>query len=101
LQMQVQGELSEIDSYFGTGGSPSLLSGRVSYFLGLHGPSLTVDTACSSSLVTVHLACQALRSGECNMALAGGVNLLLSPELTVYFSRIGALAPDGRCKAFD
>lgn len=101
LQMQVQGELSEIDSYFGTGGSPSLLSGRVSYFLGLHGPSLTVDTACSSSLVTVHLACQALRAGECNIALAGGVNLLLSPELTVYFSRIGALAPDGRCKAFD
>jgi len=101
LQMQVQGELSQIDSYFGTGGSPSLLSGRVSYFLGLHGPSLTVDTACSSSLVTVHLACQALRAGECNLALAGGVNLLLSPELTVYFSRIGALAPDGRCKAFD
>jgi acyl transferase domain-containing protein/acyl carrier protein len=101
LQMQVQGDRSEIDSYFGTGTSPSLLSGRVSYFLGLHGPSITVDTACSSSLVTVHLACQALRAGECNLALAGGVNLLLSPELTVYFSKIAALAPDGQCKAFD
>ena len=101
LAMQTQGALSEIDSYFGTGTSPSLLSGRVSYYLGLQGPSLTVDTACSSSLVTVHLACQALRAGECNLALAGGVNLLLSPELTVYFSKIAALAPDGRCKAFD
>jgi acyl transferase domain-containing protein len=101
LVMQAQGELSDIDSYFGTGTSPSLLSGRVSYFLGLQGPSITVDTACSSSLVTVHLACQALRAGECGMALAGGVNLLISPELTVYFSKISALAPDGQCKAFD
>ncbi len=101
LTMQAKGDSGEIDSYFGTGTSPSLLSGRVSYFLGLHGPSITVDTACSSSLVTVHLASQALRAGECNLALAGGVNLLLSPELTVYFTKIAALAPDGQCKAFD
>ena len=101
LQLQTLSGLSAIDSYFGTGTSPSLLSGRVSYFLGLHGPSLAVDTACSSSLVTVHLACQALRAGDCNLALAGGVNLLLSPELTAYFVKIAALAPDGRCKSFD
>ena len=101
LQLQTLSGLTAIDSYFGTGTSPSLLSGRVSYFLGLQGPSLTVDTACSSSLVTVHLACQALRAGECDLALAGGVNLLLSPELTAYFVKIAALAPDGRCKAFD
>ncbi|MCP3137629.1 type I polyketide synthase [Pyxidicoccus xibeiensis] len=84
-----------------TGGMSSVLAGRLSHFLGLHGPSLTVDTACSSSLVALHLACQSLRGGESDVALAAGVNLLLAPESMVMLSRLGALSPDGRCKSFD
>ena len=76
----------------------SIASGRVSYVLGLHGPSISLDTACSSSLVAVHLACQSLRAEECRLALAGGVHLILSPENSVAFSRTRMLAPDGRCK---
>ena len=80
----------------------SIAAGRLSYVLGLQGPSLAVDTACSSSLVAVHLACQSLRAGECDLALAGGVNLILAPETTHRRSRRRAmLAPDGRCKTFD
>ncbi|MDH3602013.1 MAG: type I polyketide synthase, partial [Candidatus Tectomicrobia bacterium] len=90
-----------IDAYTGTGNSMSVAAGRISYALGLHGPTLTVDTACSSSLVAVHLACQSLRSGECSLALAGGVNLLLSPIATLGESQAHMLAPDGRCKTFD
>lgn len=90
-----------IDAYFATGNSHSVASGRLSYIFGFTGPSIAVDTACSSSLVSVHLACQSLRLGECNLALAGGVNLLLSPQTTMTFSKAKMMAPDGRCKTFD
>ena len=91
----------EIDAYVGPGSQPSVAAGRISYFLGLTGPCLAVDTACSSSLVAVHLACESLQRDECAAALAGGVNLVLSPLGAIGLSRMGALAPDGRCKAFD
>ncbi|MBM3854817.1 MAG: polyketide synthase, partial [Verrucomicrobia bacterium] len=90
-----------LDQYFVTGNSPNAAAGRVSYLLGLRGPSVVVDSACSSSLVTVHLACQSLRAGDCRLALAGGANLLLAPEASIALSRAHMLAPDGRCKTFD
>jgi len=90
-----------IGAYDGPGNAFCFASGRLSYFLGLHGPSLAIDTACSSSLVAVHLACQSLRNRECDVALAGGVQLHLSPQTSIFLSRSKALAPDGRCKAFD
>ena len=91
----------EIDPYFATGNAYSVVAGRLSYFLGVHGPAISVDTACSSSLVAVHLAMQALRLGECDQALAGGVNLILTPEMNINFSKANMMAPDGRCKTFD
>ena len=93
-------EASELDAHLGSGNDASFAPGRISHLLGLGGPSLAVNTACSSSLVALHLACRSLRSGECRMALAGGVNLILAPDGWVTLSRAGALAPDGRCKTF-
>ncbi len=90
-----------LDAYYASGIAHSMAAGRLSYVLGLQGPSLAVDTACSSSLVAVHLACQSLRNNECRLALAGGVHVALTPDSTIAFSKARMLAPDGRCKAFD
>lgn len=84
-----------------TGNVMNAAAGRIAYTLGLHGPSVAIDTACSSSLTAIHLACQSLRAGDCDTALAGGVNVILAPHTAVMFSRWGMMAPDGRCKAFD
>jgi myxalamid-type polyketide synthase MxaE and MxaD len=92
---------ARIDMHTSTGTAHSIVANRLSYVFDLQGPSLAVDTACSSSLVAVHLACQSLRDRDCELALVGGVNLILSPEITISLSKMQALSPDGRCKTFD
>jgi len=95
------GDSSAIDPYSGTGTAASIAAGRISFCLGLQGPNFPVDTACSSALVALHQACQSLRSGESDTAITAAVNLMLSPETTVYFAKVRALATDGRCRTFD
>ncbi len=94
-------DLSNINSHNAPGLTLSLAANRLSYLLDLHGPSMAIETACSSSLVAVHSACQSLRSGESNLVIAGGVSLILSPDMTITFSQTRMMAPDGRCKTFD
>src|SRR5262249_20713464 len=99
-QQRVRGA-QPFDAYSTTGVMLSTAAGRLSYVFGLQGPCMTIDTACSSSLVAVHLACQSLRSGESDLALAGGVSLLLDPTTMSMLAQTQALSPDGRCKSFD
>ena len=94
-------ELEDVSPYDGTGNAHAIASGRISYLLGLQGPSLSIDTACSSSLITLHLAVQSLRNRESDLGLAGGVNLILEPSTSMIFAKAGMLSPDGRCKTFD
>lgn len=96
-----QSQGAALDTYFATGNSVAMAAGRIAYVFGFQGPAIAVDTACSSSLVALHLACRSLRHRECDLALAAGVNLLLSPELSVTFSGAGMLSADGRCRTFD
>jgi acyl transferase domain-containing protein/surfactin synthase thioesterase subunit len=98
---RLRNSYGEINAYMATGNAFSIAANRLSYLFDLRGPSMAIDTACSSSLVATHLACQSLRSGESNLALAGGVNLLLSPELTIILSQAQMMSADGRCKTFD
>ncbi|MEM9002217.1 MAG: type I polyketide synthase, partial [Cyanobacteria bacterium P01_F01_bin.86] len=95
------GDFSRIDAFSSLGNTRSIAAGRIAYAFGFQGPTMQLDTTCSSSLLAVHLACQSLRNGESNLALAGGVNLMLSPEVTVGFCKLKALSKDGRCKTFD
>ena len=90
-----------LGAHTGTGSAMSLAANRISYAFDLHGPSIAVDTACSSSLVAVDLACKALLNGDCDYALAGGVNVIIKPEMTIAMSKATMLSRDGYCKSFD
>ena len=100
-QVLKQADITQLGAYYATGNTLNAAAGRISYSLELQGPSMAVDTACSSSLVAVHLACQSLRTGECNLALAAGVNLILLPDGSIAASKARMMAADGRCKTFD
>ncbi len=100
-QNECSDSLLNLNPYIATGSAGSFLCGRLSYQLGLQGPSLAVDTACSSSLVALHLACQSLHRGECDRALVGGVNVMASPKTTVLTCKLKALSPGGHSRAFD
>ena len=100
-QMLRHGGAENADVYAATGGALNAAAGRIAFTFGLQGPCVALDTACSSSLVAVHLACQSLRAGESDLALAGGVNVILLPDAMVLFSKWGMMAPDGACKTFD
>lgn len=91
----------ELQAHSATGMMMTMLANRISYIFGFHGPSMSIDTACSSSLVALHLACQSIWNGECSLALAGGVNAMMAPAMTIAESKSGFLSPDGRCKTFD
>ena len=97
----ISGGINDVDAYFGAGVSRSIAAGRIAYTLGLHGPAVSVDTACSSSLVAAHQACQSLRLKECDLAVAGGVNMILEPSGSISTSRSRMMSFDGRCKTFD
>ena len=99
--LNYQDHLKTINAYTGTGNAHSIAANRISYLLDLRGPSVAIDTACSSSLVAIHLACESLRRAESDLAIAGAVNLILSPEVTIAFSHARMMAADGRCKTFD
>lgn len=90
-----------INPFYAAGKEFSFAAGRIAYHLGVHGPAMAVSTACSSSLVAIHLGCRALQNREADLAIAAGVNLMLSPELTIYMSQIKAISPSGRCRVFD
>ncbi len=95
------GDPTRMDAYSSLGNTRSIAAGRLAYIFGFNGPTFFLDTSCSSSLLSVHLACQSLRYRECNLALAGGVNLMLTPEATIGFCKLKVLSTDGRCKTFD
>ncbi|MFF1906128.1 amino acid adenylation domain-containing protein [Kitasatospora sp. NPDC058218] len=94
------GSIADLDGYVGTGSALATASGRISHVLGLEGPTITIDTACSSSLVTTHLAANALRDGECDLAVSGGATILLTSNMNVEFSRLRGMSPDGLCRSF-
>jgi len=100
-QNEASERILDLNPYIATGSAGSFLCGRLSYYLGIQGPSLAIDTACSSSLVALHLACQSLRLGECDRALAGGVNVMVSPKTTIMTCKLSALSPKGHSRAFD
>ena len=101
IPSQFDNYYEHLDAHIGTGNALSIAANRLSYILDFHGPSMAIDTACSSGLLGIHLAVQALRHGECDAAVAGGVNLILSPETTIAFSKARMLSPEGKCRPFD
>ena len=101
LMVRARPDFEQMNAYSGLGNAISITANRLSYVFDLYGPSVAVDTACSSSLTAIHLASESIRNGECELAIAGGVNLLLAADATILLSQFGMMAPDGRCKTFD